>query len=801
MAGASLAIVASTAAVGGEVDPAAATSVRFADDVLPILRKNCGRCHGAKTHSGGLQIDRRASALAAGDSGEPIVVPGEPEASLLIRRVVGDADGDRMPPDSDPLSGAQIEKLRRWIEQGAPWPDALAEPKHWSYAPIVRPAVPSGEAANPIDRFIRKRFSDTQVAPAPPADPLRQLRRVSLGLTGLPPTPEQIDDYLRDGTTEAYERAVDRLLASPRYGERWAVHWLDLARYADSNGFQADQLRDNWAYRDWVIRALNDDMPFDEFVVDQLAGDLRPNATVEQRIATGFHRMTPCNVEAGVDPEANRVNQVVDRVNTTATVFLGTTLECAQCHDHKYDPFTQQDYYRLFAYFNNTPLEVKHTKGVTWDFYGPTMTLPIDAARQDRRDAAVGRLEALKAERTELTAEADEPGDKTDEKSERLARLNRRIEQLEKNVEELAPPTTLVMEELPEPRATHLLIRGDYQQPGERVEPGTPPALGRPAGSEAGGNRLDLARWLVAPENPLLARVTVNRWWAELFGAGLVTTLEDFGSQADAPSHPELLDWLAVELIESGWSMKHVLRLIVTSDAYRRSARTTAEMLASDPENRLLARGPRFRLRAETIRDNALTASGLLCETMYGRPIMPYQPPNLWRSVGRNQPTWKAADDENRFRRGIYVVWKRAAPYPSFMNFDAPDRSSCTVARPRSNTPLQALTLLNDPAYVEAAAAFADRLLRELPAATDADRIDFAMKLAVTRPATAEETIRLQELLEGQRTVLAAAPEMVEQRIAAASAALEEADRDEVELAAWFAIAHVLLNLDEFVTN
>jgi len=833
------------------------------------------------------------------------------------------------------------------------------------------------------------------------------------------PTPEQVRDFVEDDSPDAFEKVVDRLLKSPHYGERWAIPWLDLARYADSNGFQADQLRDNWAYRDWVIRAFNSGMPFDDFVIDQIAGDLRPDATVEQKIATGFHRMTTCNVEAGVHPEANRVNQVVDRVNTTATVFLGTTLECCQCHDHKYDPFTQKDFYQVFAYFNNTPLEVKNTSGVTWDFYGPTMDLPMGESLKQRRERLEQELADLQAARKSsveasseefqqwlagLRESGDQPawqsivpekfvstgdeefeiqedgavllsgsvpdtvehvftlalperqitaikidaltdesipgkgpgrgdaqrtniilnevscelltdkvtipvalqdasadfsqknwpvtaaidgdrktgwaispqfgkphwasfvlseplefapelrlqitlaqyygrgrvigkprislysGDPTylnldaavrklaakkklrpaDEKklraafdanNPRLREVDREIARVTKQLKQVQPDTTLVMTEMDESRKTFVMIRGDYENTGQQVQPGTPAILPSVDSIPATGDRLELARWLTSADNPLLARVTVNRWWGELFGAGLVNTPEDFGSQGDDPSHPNLLDWLASELIESDWSMKHVHKLIVMSDTFAQSARVTPELLEADPDNRLLSRGPRFRLSAELVRDNALAISGLLSAKMYGPPIMPFQPNDIWRSVGRNQPKWKAAENEDRFRRGVYIVWKRAAPYPSFINFDAPDRGSCTVNRGRSNTPLQALTLLNDPAYAEMSLALADRVLSESPSSDDRSRLEYAIELALARPATSYELDVLGQLLESERETLEQNESLIAERVKVPFSGMQLRTKQDAELAVWFAIANTLLNLDETMSQ
>ena len=993
--------------------------VDFTEQIQPLLRRHCQRCHGEKHDEGGLRLNQRDEAMGEADSGVTIVVPGHAEKSLLISRVTDADAGELMPLDGEPLSQQEVDLLRRWIDQGAAWPEAKSKGKHWAYEAIKRPEVPVHVTTGKvIDHFIDQSLETHGLVANPRMQTASVARRASLALIGLPPTPSDVEQFVtssNEASEQAYSSLVDRLLVSPRYGERWAVPWLDLARYADSNGFQADQIRDNWAYRDWVIRAFNQDMPFDEFVTDQLAGDLRPNATADQRIATGFHRMTTCNVEAGVHPEANRVNQVVDRVNTTATVFLGTTLECAQCHDHKYDPFSQKDYYRFFAYFNNTPLEVKQTAGVTWDFYGPKMDLPLDQHQKQKIADQNAELKSLRLKREQFAADSDsqfedwltrlkdraaplwEPvtlldfqssgnedislqsdgavlltgevppavdhtfvlqppakpitairvelltddaipgsgpgrgeaarpnvilsevtcevirgeekkqvafsaavadysqpnwdvaraidGDRKtgwaiggqfgkphwatfllaepllldlesqslkvslgqyfgsgrvagkprvsvstqatdllflpetlrsmfkgkklskqqrkklrtefDKVDEQLLELDQSIARVEKELKKLTPETTLVMQELESPRETFVMLRGDYESRGENVEAMTPGALPRDSTVAATGDRMELARWLTSAENPLLARVTVNRWWAEIFGVGLVPTLEDFGTQSDTPSHPELLDWLASELIESGWSMKHIHKLMVTSNAFQRSAELTRLMVANDPVNRYLARGPRFRLPAEMIRDNALAISGLLSEKMYGPPIMPYQPDKIWRSVGRNQPKWVAAKDENRFRRGAYVVWKRAAPYPSFINFDAPDRGTCTVSRGRSNTPLQALTLLNDPAYVEMALALADKIISESPSTDDPARVRYAIKLAVSRDVKEHEVGILVGLLSSEREELKNQPQIVKARTTISVPALELRSTDRLELAAWFAVANVILNLDE----
>ncbi len=985
------------------------TPVDFAREIQPLLASRCYDCHGPEKAKGGLRLNALNAALHGGESGEPALVAGQSARSQLIQRITTADEDDVMPQKGDRLTPAEIDLLRRWIDEGATWPENI---RHWAYVKPVRPPLPALRPGatwplNPIDHFILARLEAEGLTPSPAADKARWLRRVSLDLVGLPPTLDEIADFATDPGERAYERVVDRLLASPRYGERWARPWLDLARYADSHGFQRDDLRESWPYRDWVIRAMNADLPFDQFTIWQIAGDLLP-AVREQRnldplIATGFHRAAPTNVEAGTDQEEARVNQVFDRVNTTAAVWLGSTLECAQCHNHKYDPFSQKDYYRLFAFFNNTAIETAFASPkaqATLKFTGPFATLPdpaadakrpaleARAAQLDRQIAAatekaLAELEAWESSaiaslasagevhplavtafkslgesnyrllpdhsvllvddapdrdtyvitiKTTLTAitgfklealtdpslpgtgpgrgDAARPnfvlnsfrvtaaaGDRpaapvtlvrasasysqakfavanllkaeTDNRSGwainpkfkqdhwatfstekplgdpagltltftliqnfgagrsigrvRLSALtgnasaealpasiaailrspkNRRTAkqtaQLRAHVlaqdqalaslratrakvtQDLAAsegPRTLVMQELPEPRQAAILKRGSFLDRGELVEPGTPAILH--AGPAAPSpNRLDLARWLVDRENPLVARVTVNRWWAEFFGRGIVTTPEDFGVKGEPPSHPELLDWLAVEFMDHGWSMKHLHRLIALSATYRQSSRLTPELLARDDQNRLLARGPRFRLDAEAIRDNALAVAGLLSGKMGGPPVRPYQPPGLWESkVGGDRVTYEVSTGEDAHRRGLYTVWKRSSPYPSFVNFDAPARTACTVRRSRSNTPLQALTLLNDPVYVEAAQALAHRVLAERPDASTSERLRHAFQLCLARPPSPAEVATLERLFTQQ-----------------AAAHSDPA-------VAWQAVATALLNLDEMITK
>ncbi len=768
--------------IGGQAwgDDAATTQpprIEFARDVQPIFAEHCIACHGEKVQEAEFRIDTKQLFLRGGDSGK-VIVPGQSGESLLLARIVGDDQGDRMPLDADPLTDAQVATIRAWIDQGADWPDDADSGtiRHWAFEKPLRPELPSVHhqdwSRNPIDAFVLAKLEATNLQPSPEASKEQLLRRVSLDLIGLPPTIAEIDAFLADDSPEAYDKVVDRLLASPQYGERWALPWLDAARFADSNGYQRDGRREAWSYRDWVIRALNDNMPFDQFTIEQIAGDLLPEATLPQRIASGFHRNTMANVEAGTDVEEQRVLSVFDRVNTTGTVWLGLTIQCAQCHDHKYDPISQSDYYRLFAFFNNTEAEIE-VDNRNRDFVGPKMELPEPQQKTAQRrlieaewKAANESLKVLKSQLVKNLAawETDLPhleaggdkipqnireiltqaADKRDSKQQKeltefylrqfasYQKLADRQQELKSRSEELAVETTLVMAEQDQPRMTQVFNRGDFLNPGEAVQPGTPSVL-HPFTASAEPNRLDLARWLVDQDNPLVARVTVNRFWAEFFGQGLVNTPEDFGTQGSRPTHPQLLDWLATEFMDSGWNVKAMHRLIATSATYRQTSKITPPLLEQDPYNRLYARGPRFRMRAELIRDNALAVSGLLSDKMHGPPVFPRQPEGIWNHIGRTSNLWKTSTGEDLYRRGVYVYWRRTVPYPSFVNFDAPSREACVVQRSRSNTPLQALTLMNDPVFVEAAAALSRRLLTENPEASPAQRVDYAFRLATGR--------------------------------------------------------------------
>jgi hypothetical protein len=1002
---------------------AAAPAVDYVRDIQPILEKHCYECHGRTRARARLRLHAPEFIRRGGNSGE-IVTAGNSHRSLIIRRILDESDDDRMPLDADPLPAETVATLRAWIDQGARMPGTTAAAaedevqEHWAYVKPQRPAVPAGSddtwARNAIDRFVLARLEKEKLAPSAEASRAALLRRVSLDLIGLPPTPEELDAFLADRSADAYEKAVDRLLASPHYGERWARPWLDLARYADTNGYEKDNRRSIWKFRDWVIDALNKDMPFDAFTVEQIAGDMLPNASVDQKIASGFHRNAMTNEEGGVDPEESRYETLVDRVNTTGTVWLGSTIACAQCHNHKYDPFSQKDYFRMLAFFASSDFDSR-SFGDGTRFFEPTLDLATPEQEKARKElqakidqldqelktptpevreaqerweqairsaqaawtpltpqkvAATGgavlkvqpdgsilasgpnpqqtsytvtldttmtgitgvRLEAIpdpslprggpgrdgyghfrvtgfsaetapiapaagaqkpaalrfKTVKVDDSAAPFEPGDLLGLKPTGYARksgswainamrdtvrvprhavlqadapfgypggtrLTIRVDQLEgtigqgigrfriavtdrvdplegadfparlrpllqqpaadrpkaqadeiaalfrnttpllkpkrdalaalrKELNDLQIPSTLVMRE----RATferpsyELRVRGSFENKGERVYAGTPGALHEMRESLP-ANRLGLARWLVDENNPLVARVAVNRIWEQLFGRGIVETSEDFGTQGATPTHPELLDWLATEFVANKWSQKSLIRTIVLSATYRQSSVVPPALAERDPYNRLFARGPRVRLEAEMIRDVMLASSGLLSRKMHGPSVFPPQPEGIW-NMPYNSDRWTTSTGEDRYRRSLYTFWRRTSPYPSFMTFDATSREFCTVRRVRTNTPLQALTLLNDPAAFEAAGALADRMIK---AGADARaRAAFGIKLVLSRPATDGELSRLVSLYEQERAHYAA-----------------RGSADTAERSAWTMVGNVLMNLDEAVTK
>ena len=663
----------------------------------------------------------------------------------------------------------------------------------------MRPALPEVSAAGwprgAVDVFILEGLDREGLRPSPEADRATLLRRAFLDLTGLAPTPADLDAFEADREPEALEKLIDRLLASPRFGEKFAYHWLDLARYADSNGYQRDGPRQIWPWRDWVVRAFNEDKPFDEFTVEQIAGDLLPDADIDTRIATGFHRNTTLNVEAGTDIEEQRVLAVFDRVDTTASVWLGSTLACARCHDHKYDPVRTEEYYGLFAFFNQTRVEVEKGKGAGRDLAGPWVDLPRQAADVDRESRLESEIAALERQHTELKDE----GAAT---LEHRRQLKVELEGLRAQLERVRPVRSLVLERCDSPRTTHVFRRGDFLDPRDAVSPGTPAVLHPLETSTGEADRLDLAHWMVADENPLFARVAVNRLWAEVFGRGLVTTPEDFGLRGARPSHPELLDFLAVEFREGGYSTKSFLRRLLRSATWRQSAAADAETRARDPENRFLARGSRYRLRAELIRDSYLGIAGLLSEELGGRPVFPVQPDGVWNIVGRVDNTWRTSGGADRHRRGLYVYWRRSSPYPSFVNFDAPSREFCVVERSRSNTPLQALTLLNDEVYVHIARCLSLRVLQGVAAGAQVSAaeavIEPAIRLVLSRGPRPRERVALLALWREARRRHAAGSAL---RKHYAADGLGTEGIDDGRLGAAFELATVLLNLDEAISR
>ena len=712
----------------------AGSKLGFNRDVRPILAEKCFACHGfdKKGRKGNLRLDTREGALASQD-GVSAIVPGKPELSELVARVLSADPDEVMPP---PKSGKQLsseekELLRQWIAEGA------AYEKHWSLeAPVaVEPPRPPG-ATHPIDQFIQARLGEEGLSPAPLAAPETLLRRVSLDLTGLPPSPPEVNAFLaasRLDPDKAYRDLVERLLGSPHYGERWGRWWLDQARYADSNGYSIDAPRQIWKFRDWVIDALNADKRFDQFTVEQLAGDLLPGATQEQVVATGFHRNTQINQEGGIDKEQFRIDSVFDRVATTGTVWLGMTVGCAQCHDHKFDPFEQREYYRLFAFFNSQDEPTIKVSDPEFDLSEHEKEFKelegkITAYMRDHADELMAWESSLTPQsRKSLSAAVQKILSVPREKWGFVDRralwasgvggvgpfrvLNDRYEEL--NTVLKGGVTTLVMKEQAAPRKTHLLIKGDFTRPDEEVGPGTPAVL-HPFQAPVGRrpNRLDLANWIVDPANPLTARVLVNRVWQQYFGRGIVETENDFGMQGTVPSHPELLDWLAVRFREGDWSLKDLHRLIVTSHTYRQSSVTGPELRERDPGNYLLARQHRLRLDAEVVRDVSLAASGLLSEKIGGPPVYPPIPDGVM-GQGQVKRTWQVSAGEDRYRRGLYTFVYRASPPPSLSVFDAPDGFSTCTRRIRSNTPLQALTLMNDAAFFECATALQKIIERE----------------------------------------------------------------------------------------
>jgi mono/diheme cytochrome c family protein len=1009
--------------------------VDFARDIRPIFAAHCTQCHGDKKQRGSFRLDQKASALRGGEGG-PAILPGKSAQSRLIRYVSGQVEGMQMPPRGERLSAGQIALLRAWIDQGASWPEASPSGPsrtHWAFQPPVRPPVPAvSDPAwphNPIDHFILARLDGEKLTPSAPADRVTLLRRLSLDLIGLPPTPQEVDAFLADDSSGAYERQVERLLASPHYGERWGRHWLDAARYADSDGYEKDMSRQVWFYRDWVINALNRDLPYDRFILEQLAGDLLPAATQDQVVATGFLRNSMLNEEGGIDPEQFRMDAMFDRMDAVGKSILGLSIACAQCHNHKYDPLTQEEYYRLFAFLNNdheaqrvvySPHEqmkvaelrrkvreiearLRRTapdwqqRMARWEEsvrdnqpawhvvrvsnagdnsqryleqkdgsilaqgYAPTKFTTHMRGESPLKTARAFRLELLTdpnlpcngpgrsfmgtSALTEFKVEAvdardakkkvtvkfvkatadysnpvralepnfdDRSGRKRvtgpvafaidgkddtawgidagpgrrnqprnavfvpdkplelpggmvlhfhlrqmhggwnsdDHMNNNLGRFRLSVTDAADAVADTVPPrvrailavprdkrspaqveavfrhwrttvpafrkaneeiealwaqwpagsTALTLQARAEPRDTRVLRRGDFLQPTRPVAPDVPAFLHPLSDPGAPRTRLTLARWLVDRKSPTTARAFVNRVWQAYFGTGLVGTPEELGTQGERPSHPELLDWLACEFMDGGWSVKRLHRLIVTSASYRQSARVTPELSARDPYNRLLARAPRLRVEGETVRDIALAAGGLLNRRFGGPSVFAPAPPFLFKPPASYGPfEWVEATGPDRYRRALYTFRRRSTPYPALQNFDVPVGDSACVKRARSNTPLQALTTLNETVFVECARGLAARALRE-GGRTDAERVAFAFRCCVARPPTAEELDELLSLLRRQRARIDRG-ELSAAEIAGGAKAPLPAGASLGQLASYTLVSRVLLNLDETITK
>ena len=793
--------------------------INFSRQIRPILSENCIACHGPddKAREAGLRLDDETSAKSNRE-GDTAIVPGKPELSSIIQRIESKDPDDVMPPPKQHkvISPEQLALLKTWIRQGARWG------KHWSYEPVAMVKVPTNGEANPIDAFLYERLKKEKLNFSPAVERSLLIRRTALDLTGLPPTPAELTRFAQATPAEL----VDYYLAQPTFGEHWARGWLDMARYADSAGYPSDPGRTIWPYRDWVIRAFNSNQRFDRFSVEQLAGDLLPNPTQDQLIATAFHRNTMTQNEGGTNDEEYRTAAVIDRVNTTYAVWMGTTMACAQCHTHKYDPITITEYFRSYALFNQSADSDKADERPTMEVIAREQKVARDALQQrlTQADAVLAQTKPawLTGFDAWLNTKAAIPEKKVAAvfalpKDKRTAAQVKQLQdfyvrnvapesktereaaaQLRKQLAEFKPPTVPVMQELPtaKQRKTFVQLRGNWQALGDEVTAGVPVAW-HATPTKASLNRLGFAEWLVSPRNPLTARVQVNRLWETVFGVGIVRSSEEFGSQGDLPVHPELLDWLAGEYVRSGWDTKHMLRLMFTSRAYRQISASNPSLNERDPDNRLLARGPRFRPPGELLRDQALAVAGLLSTKMYGPPVRPMRPASGLSAAFGGSNDWSTSTGEDAHRRSVYTDTRRNSPYPSFATFDAPNRETCTLRRDRSNTPLQAFVTLNDPVFVEASQGLARRLLKEGPADT-AGRLQLAFRLCVARAADAHELKALETLLQRSlatyRQDPALAAKMATQPLGPANKGADLA-----ELAAWTAVAGVMMNLDEFL--
>ena len=742
-------------------------TVEYGRDIRPVLSDKCFYCHGPdKNHrEADLRLDVRQSAIDGG-----AIVPGKPDESGMVERIFSKKSAEQMPPPASgkTLTDAQRELFKRWIAEGA------AYEGHWSYQPPKRPEIPAG--ANAIDFLIRRRLAEEGMQPSPEADRRTLIRRLHFDLLGLPPKPERVEAFVADAAPGAYERLVDELLASPHYGERMAIAWLDAVRFADTIGYHSDNPRNVWPYRDYVIRAFNENKPFSTFTIEQIAGDLLPESKAEQQVASCFNRLLLTTEEGGAQPKDYEARMLTDRVRAVGTVWLGQTFGCCQCHDHKFDPATMRDFYSLGAVFADVEEPAIGGRG------------PGSVVADPQQTAELARLDG------EIAAARKAVESKAPEAPQRLAKAEADKKKFEDSL-----PRCLTTRSVA-PRTVRLLPRGNWMdESGPVVEPALPAYLPGPKIAGRRVTRLDLAQWLVSRENPLTARVLANRLWKQFFGIGICRTLDDLGAQGEWPVHRELLDALAVDLLDGGWNVKQMVRAIVTSQTYRQTSVATAEQLAKDPENRLLGRQSRFRLDAELVRDNALSVSGLLVLKIGGPSVKPYQPAGYWENLNFPTRDYPADTGENQYRRGVYTWWQRTFLHPSLLAFDAPSREECAADRTRANIPQQALVLLNDPSYVEASRALAGRILKEGGPDTPS-RIAWAWRQTLCRAPSAEETALMQALLDKQLAYYKQNPGQAEAALKVGLAP-PPAGIAAPELAAWTAVARALLNLHETITR
>ena len=794
--------------VAGLAQQSADQPVSFTQDIRPILSDRCFACHGpdANSREADLRLDEQEAAH------DYAIVPGSLEDSEVWNRLTTHDESMIMPPPSShkkPLDKDELDLIKRWIEQGAEYE------QFWAFVKPKKQPLPEVEnqrwAENFIDRLVFSKLRQWGLQPASPTDGRTLARRVALDLTGLPPSPEMIDKFLEQrkqlGHDQAYQQYVDRLLESPQYGEHMARYWLDAVRYADTNGMHKDFYRNHFAYRDWVIRAFNDNLPYDQFAKDQLAGDLYEEPTKDQLTATAFHRLHLIIDRGTALPEESFHKNVIDRVTSFGTAFMGMTLHCAQCHDHKYDPISAKEFYSLYAFFDNIDAAPETVAFPKNGLQPPFISL-ADEAQQNKLNEFDEQLRTAQSKIQQLeqqikdNAQAQAADDVSPEQAqsliEELKALQSQLKQMqekkkrtqrERDAFDRSVPYAMVMRERNEVRATHILQRGQYDSPGEQVTRGTPSFLPPLVQTGENASRLDLANWLVSPEHPLTARVAVNRFWQQLFGVGLVKTAEDFGAQGEVPRHRQLLDHLAVEFVESGWDVKALMKQIVMSQTYQQASEASPEQIKSDPENRMLARGSRFRLDAEVIRDQILKTSGLLSDKMYGPSVKPPQPDGLWKAVTMINERFRPDSGDAIYRRSVYTYWKRGMPPPQMTILNAPTRDACIARRERTNTPSQALLLLNEPEYMKAARALARRAI-ELP---EDQRIDFAWQQVTCQVPDQQEQSTLQELLQDAGQHYQQQPELAEQ----ACAGIEGLDADaKQQLAAWTVVINTLYNLD-----